>query len=143
MSHKHLRRMTQDEVVAAGKFQGVEFSIHGNLAAPHLPALHIKGRIVGADAALLVNKVCCNFDDVGGSMILDLKECTFFSSVAVGFVVELAKQREENGGRLIIAAASRQIRQVIGMLGVGNAFRFCDTLEEGVKSTTESGRWRA
>ncbi len=136
-----LRFLTPDEIARASRFQGEEFSIDGNLASGKIPVLRFHGRIVGSDAALLVDSICRNFDDVAGHMILDLRDCTFFSSVAIGFVVELATQREKNGGHLIIASATRQIRQVIGMLGVRGAFVFCDGVEDAVRSA-ESGRWK-
>lgn len=137
---KPLRRMTPEQIAAASRFAGAEFSIEGTMAGDQLPVLRFHGRIVGADAACLVDSVCRNFDDVAGHMVLDLSDCSFFSSVAIGFVVELAKQRELNGGHLVIAAANRQIRHVIGMLGGHAMFRFCEDVAAALRSA-ESGRW--
>lgn len=131
--------VTPERVAAAAAFQCDEFTIDGELAAGSLVVLNFHGRIVGASAALLVDRICRNFDEIPGNIILNLADCPFFSSVAIGLVVALAEQRRALGGKLIIANAARQIQQVIGMMGMTWAFYFCPTLEEAlsIAKTTE------
>lgn len=110
--------------------QAAEFSITGELSANGLPVLIVRGKVLGAEAATLVDRVCEPFSEVRGDLIIDLAQCTFFSSVAIGFVVALAQQRQQHGGRLIILKAALQIKKSIYVMGMGDYFTFIESLEE-------------
>ena len=108
--------------------QAEEFSISGELSANGLPLLHVHGKVLGAEAATLVDRVCEPFSEVPGDLVIDLAQCTFFSSVAIGFIVALAHQRQKHGGRLIILKASLQIKKSIYLMGMGDYFTFIESL---------------
>lgn len=106
-----------------------DFSISGAVTNT-TPTLIICGKVLGVAAASLVDKICHNFNDVMGDLIIDLSGCHFFSSVALGFIVAMADQRKKNDGQLILQQANKQIKQVIYMMDMGKFFIFTDSGEE-------------
>lgn len=118
------------ELLRKSSLHAEEFSVNGELSADGVPTLAIRGKVLGAEAATLVDRVCEPFADVPGDLIIDLAQCTFFSSVAIGFVVALAHQRQKHGGRLIILKASLQIKKSIYVMGMGDYFTFIESLDE-------------
>lgn len=110
-----------------------DFEVHGEVSPEGFPCLRVKGRVLGMEAASLVETVGARLDAVDGHLFLDLTDCTFFSSVALGFVFELAKQRMEKGFKLFVIEASPQILKMIGMMGMRGIAHFCASREEAAK----------
>lgn len=110
-----------------------DFEVHGEVFPEGFPCIRVEGRVLGNEAARLVETVGARLDSMEGHLFLDLTDCTFFSSVALGFVFELAKQRMDKGFKLFIIEASPQILKMIGMLGMRGMAHFCASREEAVR----------
>lgn len=110
-----------------------DFEIHGEVSPEGIPTIRVEGRVLGNEASQLVETVGGRLQSVQGHLFLDLTRCTFFSSVALGFVFALAKQRTDMGFKLFIIEASPQILKMIGMLGMRGMAHFCANREEALR----------
>lgn len=113
-----------------------EFKVVSTLTPEGIPLLTISGRLVGIEAAALTDRVCHRFEDIEGTVLIDLRDCVFFSSIALGFLYNFAHQRQKKNSKLLIVNASKQIRKMVCMMGMGEHFSFAETMEEAVKSIT-------
>lgn len=107
-----------------------DFSVTGAVTEKGEPLITIVGKVLGTIAAKLVDLICPRLTTVGGKVMLDLRKCNFFSSVALGFIYILATQRMENEGDLILIGANAQICKMIKMMGIEECFIFIDNPED-------------
>ncbi len=82
------------------------------------PVVTIKGRILGSDAAQEVASHLTVLQNIKHDILLNLKECTFLSSIAIGMVANLAQKQHEHNFRLRIIGASMTVKRAIFILGL-------------------------
>ena len=114
------------------------FEIVGRYSPEGPFVLSITGRVLGVEAASLVDTVCMELDDESGHMIVDLTGCSFFSSVALGFMFAFADQRQQHGCRLVVATSSdSQIRKMFEIMGMEYLFEFTESLDGALRRVKE------
>ena len=109
-----------------------DFRVYSRVLPEGLPLITITGRVLGVEAASLTDRVCDRYAAVKGNILMDLHECSFFSSIALGFIYNLADQRKKMEGTLVVIGAGQQIRKMVYMMGMGEYFSFVDTFEEAL-----------
>ncbi|MBP5232487.1 MAG: STAS domain-containing protein [Planctomycetes bacterium] len=109
-----------------------DFQVFSRISPEGLPLITITGRVLGVEAASLTDRVCNRYAAVKGNILMDLHECSFFSSIALGFIYNLADQRKKMEGTLVVIGAGQQIRKMVYMMGMGEYFSFVDTFEEAL-----------
>ena len=109
-----------------------DFQVVSSVLPEGLPLITITGRVLGVEAASLTDRICDRFTAVKGNILMDLHECSFFSSIALGFIYNLADQRKKMAGSLVVIGAGQQIRKMVYMMGMGEYFSFVDTFEEAL-----------
>ena len=109
-----------------------DFQVFSRISPEGLPLITITGRVLGVEAASLTDRVCDRYAAVKGNILMDLHECSFFSSIALGFIYNLADQRKKMEGTLVVIGAGQQIRKMVYMMGMGEYFSFVDTFEEAL-----------
>ena len=109
-----------------------DFQVFSRISPEGLPLINITGRVLGVEAASLTDRVCNRYAAVKGNILMDLHECSFFSSIALGFIYNLADQRKKMEGTLVVIGAGQQIRKMVYMMGMGEYFSFVDTFEEAL-----------
>ena len=109
-----------------------DFQVFSRISPEGLPLITITGRVLGVEAASLTDRVCNRYAAVKGNILMDLHECSFFSSIALGFIYNLADQRKKMEGTLVVIGAGQQIRKMVYMMGMGEYFSFVDTFEEAI-----------
>jgi anti-sigma B factor antagonist len=62
-------------------------------------------------------------------VVIDLSQATFIDSSVLGALVE-ARKRLDEGSRIAVIAADRQIRKVFEITGLDSVFTLHETLEE-------------
>lgn len=67
-------------------------------------------------------------DEAGsGSMLIDLRHCTFIDSTGIAVILRAHRQREEDGGRLIAHSPADQVLRIFTVTGLtGNGLVFAD-----------------
>lgn len=141
MFNKNIEQEELDKLTAEFADTVVEspdFSVCGEINEDGLPVIKIKGRVLGVQAASLVDKICHKTDELPGNILVDLSCCDFFSSVALGFIFTLAEQRKNHGGNLVIISASEQIKKMVFMMGMGGLFNFVSDINEAEELSTDS-----
>lgn len=109
-----------------------DFRVYSRVLPEGLPLITITGRVLGVEAASLTDRVCDRYAAVKGNILMDLHECSFFSSIALGFIYNLADQRKKMEGTLVVIGAGQQIRKMVYMMGMGEYFSFVDTFEDAI-----------
>ena len=119
-------------LVDAERFLPGEFSIDCARHPRGWPILVIKGRVVGTTASLLIEGVGRRLETVTGPLLVDLRACTFFSSIAVGLVVALAevRRKQPQPARVVLVGARAQTLNIIDLLGFRRIFELCETFDE-------------
>jgi anti-anti-sigma factor len=56
--------------------------------------------------------------DGSGATLLDLADCTFIDSTGIAVVLRARRQRDEDGGRIVLHSPSKQVRRVLTMTGL-------------------------
>ncbi len=114
-----------------------EFAVAGDIHPSGHPIIRVSGKVLGSGAASLVERTAGHLDLVPGHLIVDCTECRFFSSMALGFLWFLAEQRREQGSELLIVSADEQIKKMIYMLGMRDAFHLFPSLVEALERIEE------
>ena len=109
-----------------------DFQVFSRITPEGYPLITITGRVLGLEAASLTDRVCSRYADVKGNILMDLHDCSFFSSIALGFIYNLADQRKKMEGTLVVIGAGQQIRKMVYMMGMGEYFSFVDTFAEAI-----------
>jgi len=89
-----------------------------SLLSDGTPVIAIKGRILGSEAAHEVASRLLLVQHFNHDLLLDLKECTFLSSIAIGLIANLAQKQHDNGCRLRVTGASMTVKRAIYILGL-------------------------
>ena len=66
----------------------------------------------------------------GGAVVVDLAGVEYCGSLGVRLLLTAARLMKRRGGRLVLAAATPSVRQVLEMTGVANIIPIADTAEE-------------
>ena len=117
-----------------------DFQVVSRVLPEGLPLITITGRVLGVEAASLTDRICNRYAAVKGNILMDLHECTFFSSIALGFIYNLADQRKKMEGSLVVIGAGQQIRKMVYMMGMGEYFSFVDTFEAAIALSRGDGK---
>lgn len=110
-----------------------DFQLFSTVTPEGLPLLTITGKVMGIGASVLTDRVCDHYADIDGNILMDLHQCTFFSSIALGFIYNLADQRQQRHGRLVVIGAGEQIRKMIYMMAMGEFFVFVDSFQDALE----------
>ncbi len=71
----------------------------------------------------------------GSNLIFDLSEVDFISSAGLHFLLDLYRQCEQRGARLVVTTPSDQVREILQMTGfTTSGFPVYDTFEEGLSA---------
>lgn len=135
-------KLRMEESVAAAEYASPDFSIQGEVAEGWLPVLAIRGRIVGIGTEALSRHLCQNFVEMHGNLVLDLRECMAFSSIAIGVLAILGEQRQHHDGSLIMVGLNDDVKRMLLMMGMGNLFVFCKRMDDAF-ALAEKDRWLA
>jgi anti-anti-sigma factor len=70
-------------------------------------------------------------DEAGpGSTLIDLKYCTFIDSTGIAVILRAHRQREEEGGRIVVHSLSSSVLRIFTVTGLtGNGLVFTDRAE--------------
>lgn len=66
-------------------------------------------------------------------IIVDLSETRHITSSGIGVLVSSTKAARDRGGDLLIAGAARKVRQVLDMVGFGDAMKMTASLKDALK----------
>jgi anti-anti-sigma factor len=94
------------------------------------PVINIGGLTLPSNTTRIMDSVAELMDKIKGDVILDLKNCTYMSSMALGTLAKVAIKRKESGWRMFIVAANKKILNIIEMIGIDEFVTICDTREE-------------
>lgn len=67
---------------------------------------------------------------VSPHLVLDLSGVTFMDSTGLKVLLSIQRRADLAGGSLVIAAASRSVRRILGLTGLDQTFRLQDSVEE-------------
>jgi len=109
-----------------------DFKVISRMLPEGLPLITISGRVTGVEAAALTDRFCHLYAGIPGNILVDLSTTTFFSSIALGFIYNLADQRKQEHGALMLIGAHQQIHKMLYMMGMGDYFQFVETLDEAL-----------
>jgi anti-anti-sigma factor len=97
-----------------------------------VPVIHIEGFSPG-------NQGCEVFERIGGILekfsapvIIDLSDCTYLSSMALGFIAKLAIRRRASNASVLLAGCKESVGKVISILNLGERLDICATLAEAL-----------
>lgn len=108
------------------------FSIEGWIHPAGFPSILVKGKVVGTYASSLLENVSKKLEEPPGHLIVDLTQCQFLSSIALGFLAVVASQRLETGHNVFLVAPNTMVKNIIRLMGFEQVFVRCDTLEEAL-----------
>jgi anti-sigma B factor antagonist len=106
-----------------------QIEITQSQARDSIPVLNLKGRL-DASGAQQLREMCHGLQDEGHSqIIIDLAGVEFVASSGLGTFLLLTEEYRENGGKVIFAAPSTAVLDVVTLLNL-DQFLF---LEESVE----------
>jgi anti-anti-sigma factor len=94
------------------------------------PVINIGGLTLPSNTTRIMDSVAEIMSQIEGDVVLDLKSCTYISSMALGTLAKIAIKRKESGWRMFIVAANKKILNIIEMIGIDEFVTICDTREE-------------
>lgn len=107
-----------------------ELHIHGSTRPGGCPVVTIQGRILGTTASQVVFEKLTALQTFKHDLFLDLRECEFLSSIAIGMIVTLAQKQHDCGCRLHIVGAKSIVRRSIFVLGLRHVLDLLDEFPE-------------
>lgn len=93
--------------------------------------ISIDGITMGANSnAKVITKINEIFDTVESHVILDLKNCSFFSSIAIGYMINWINKLKTKNSKLICVGANSQIKELFKISNMGILIKIFDTHNE-------------
>ncbi|MHC4871140.1 MAG: STAS domain-containing protein [Planctomycetota bacterium] len=111
-----------------------EGQVQGEVLAGDILLIHVSGHSISADTSALISRVCDLMSEVEGNVVLELKECTYLSSVGLGAIAELAVETQRKGFGVVVASANEKIKFLINLLDLGELLGIFDSVDEAVAS---------
>lgn len=91
----------------------------------------INGRILGVwESTKLVEKINELIAGMDQHVLLDVSDCPFLSSFALGQIARLALERIKRNKKVVIVGAAKIVRDMLELASLDQAVTFCDTLDE-------------
>ncbi len=66
--------------------------------------------------------------------LVDLGGIEYMNSVGINFLIQLKKLAAEANGKMIVAAASKKVLQLLAITKLTPLLNFADTVEQGLKN---------
>ncbi len=93
------------------------------------------GELDLADAPGLASHLITAMAACGPSIIVDLAGLAFIDSCGLGVLVRVLKWTRESGGDMVLAAPQQQVRRVLSVTGLIDAFSVYPSVEQAVSGT--------
>jgi anti-anti-sigma factor len=112
-------------------------NIAENLTHEILPSgyfsISLKGRTFGyRESDLIFRSIKRIVQEVNQHVIIDLSNCSYLSSFAIGAISQLAIVRGNKGLKMILVGTNDTIKDIIHLSQLTDLFTFCSTVEEAV-----------
>lgn len=88
------------------------------------------GRLDGVGSPLLETAIEAYLDDGGKQLIIDFSRLVYISSIGLRVVLRAAKRLSRDGGQIILARLTPNVREVFEMSGFLSLFPVIDDLGE-------------
>jgi len=85
------------------------------------------------DSSIVFSKICSLLDNIQGHIIINLKKCTYLSSIAIGDIAKLAVKELEQGYKVVFIEANDTIKDLIKLTGLNEMLSIFDTLDEALE----------
>ena len=99
-----------------------------------LDLLEVSGRIDSSNAGDFEGAISNQMEAGTINFVIDLAEVTYMSSAGMRVLLERMKQIDKSGGKLVLAAPSARVREVIDLAGLETVFAIYDEQVEAVGS---------
>ncbi len=108
--------------------------VTGEVLKKDILVIKIDGRALGMDeSAAVLNSISKFMKDVEQHVILDLSNCSFFASHALGVLIKFAAAHSKKGFRLIMAGANAAIIDLIYITKIDLFATIVPSVEAGVE----------
>lgn len=77
--------------------------------------------------------------EAAGAVILDCTQATVIDSTALGALVKYRRDLGEDGHRIVLAAVSDSVREVLQITRLNTVFSVFDSVEEAVTAASDEG----
>lgn len=136
----HLNQSELDLILSDGAFEMKESSevqISGKRHSCGAFLVTIKGRpMMGPNAVHVIDTLEKLLEGMRGSVMIDLSRCQYLSSIALGFVANLAVEKKAKGAQIVLFGLSEQVRNIIHILELDRILVIRDDLEEAIRAAT-------
>lgn len=78
------------------------------------------------------NKAYCKIDSGKNKFIVDLSDCDFIDSTALGSLVLVYKKVTENNGRFILCVKDKKILEILELTRLSEVFEIYSSYEEAL-----------
>jgi anti-anti-sigma factor len=94
--------------------------------------LHVAGRMDAENAAAFESQCESCISEGFTSLVLDLGDLTYASSMGLGAIVKIAKQLRDNGGEVRICCLTGLVRQLFEITRLNHVFPPHDSVESAL-----------
>lgn len=95
--------------------------------------IRINGHVIGqTESFSAINKISLLVAGTSHHVVVDVVDCPYLSSLALGALSALARERGAAGYSLALIDANKMIKDVIGLTGLSESMPAFDTLDEAL-----------